>query len=1523
MERLRDRYRVLREVPGARPVAVFRALDRVLDIEVALKTLPVDHALAPALVEEGRRHHPLRHPGLVHVTTRFTGMLGFDDRPVLGFATAWAAGPNLLDWARERSDHERLAAIAELARTLDWLRRRGWLHLDVKPDNLVMLDGRPVLLDLGSALPVGALAASAGGTLGYAAPEIVAGQAPDSTSDLFSVGVLLFELLAGQRPHRAEGSELRRAVLEDRRVPLAELRPDLDPRVVELCEGLLAAEASARPEGPEAVLDALAELGVFPSASMLPVGEAPYLGREDALEAFRTLIDIDDPRPIAVLGESGLGRQRLIREHMAQLELGDGAWCLDLTQAQGGRLSGLERFARVLGAPGTVGDPRLATWGQRLRPQSGAVYAGRWGPDLAEQAELLGHLARSGLRVLFTAGRVPAGCAVFGPPPVDVSVIRRLAVWWGLHVGEVEPAAREAGGRVGFFLERLLTPEVDVSALPDEVRSAWPALSVLPVPLRPALADALPAELRSAWEQAVASGLFVAHDRGYVPTVLLGEGPPASRSLADWGQCLLASEMAFTPAERALVAARTGQVQVAAEWLAGIHHDFASVADVAEVAALLVPHGDRNALHLAAVKAHKERDHARRDALIARLPASDPFRPVLEAVRLKAGMARAPVEAILSDWLDTYGDHPRVRGEWLSAIGGLQPRDYAGVLVRAAQWQEDPEIDDAFLETGAGSSALLNALALLVDEPGNRERLREACAPLVQRALGRGDLCRRRFYSLGKALLALGDVENRIAVGEAAVRRLDQIGSVLDIGNARAWLGSDLMDLNRADWARTLLLEAKSLVQQSGSVLYLCDVLNDLSELEISCRRMPTALRYLNELERLQERVPEVDRPSTLAACHVLRAEYLLAMGRPEEARRLMERMQWDAVSPGVMRNWCTVVLADAWNGVGLHGRVLEVDLDPESIPSPNTRRRFLLARGRAHLAAARQLLEPIAIEAPEEPDPMVRQSVGLTLLTAAGEDLDPDSFGQRRERLARATTLLSGEERARAVALRERLLEGPGAALEQIVQLIESIGDGPRMLEHIAQVVSDALSANRVLVMLRMPGLGRQLTSLEISGQESAGLAPEIWRRVRRPDDVWLADDAFADPNLRRMSATVRTFEIKSVVAVAIPREGEVIGALYVDDVHRSGRFGDSDVAILKRLASAIGKVAEVMPARPRSDGLTVHDVYGVYTCDADMARRAKASLQRAASTPQTNLLLCGGTGVGKTWMARRVATEVLGLDGLVEVVMHPGPTEMLVSRLWGTRRGDFTGAVERAGAIFQAWRQNRALFIDELQNLDEVGQRVLLPLLELPHRRFGSLTSGVRELDRPLHIILGTNAVVKDGAWSQVFREDLWYRISPIRIELPPLEVRGREAVYRHLEDLLNERGMPAPEVVFERGALQRLVTHTWPGNLRTLGSIADQAAFRFGVDGRPIPPSALEDMGLRERMDEQRAKPGGRESPALMTAQARAVLEALERHDYMQSAAAEELGLSKYALHRKLKKLELLDHVREKRHARKRDA
>jgi transcriptional regulator with GAF, ATPase, and Fis domain len=492
--------------------------------------------------------------------------------------------------------------------------------------------------------------------------------------------------------------------------------------------------------------------------------------------------------------------------------------------------------------------------------------------------------------------------------------------------------------------------------------------------------------------------------------------------------------------------------------------------------------------------------------------------------------------------------------------------------------------------------------------------------------------------------------------------------------------------------------------------------------------------------------------------------------------------------------------------------------------------------------------------------------------------------------------------------------LSGPGAALESIVALTEAMGDPAGFPRALSRVVREALGAHRALIMVRVPGLGPQLGYEELSGEEAAGIAEEVLSHVRFADDVWQADDAFADPALREASQTVRTFELKSLLGVAIPYPGsnDAIGALYVDDLHRTQRFGPNEVQALQRLARAVGRVVGLLPSlQPKPFQAAPRQVLGVWV-GPDRAAGLEAIKERLkGSVGPQNILLSGPTGVGKTVLARRLATECLGLEGVEEVALRRGDTALMVTQLMGSLKGDFTDSVNRDGAIQRAMRERKALFLDEVQTLDHDQQQTLLPLLDVPQRRFGRLTDSAREVSGTLHVILATNASVDESRWSELFRDDLWYRMSRVHVALVPLRERGFEVVYESLKSLLALQGAPRPEQVFEPAALERATRYDWPGNLRQLAAFVEEVALRHKRGDTPIPVEALSLLGLgRERSI---GVPQGRSQRWDNTAKVETVLAALRRHQFVQLKAARDLRMSRSSLNKFLKRHGLLEQVK----------
>ncbi|MDH3255629.1 MAG: protein kinase [Acidobacteriota bacterium] len=251
------RYEILRLLGIGSMGAVYLARDPLIDRQVAVKTLSSDVAVDAAqltllrerLLNEARSAGALRHPGIVTV---YDVMEEDDGR--ISIAMEYVEGTTL----RSRLDHHEplpldfaLRTISSLAEALDYAHARGVVHRDVKPANILLTaDGSVKVADFGIASLRGTDLAgelNALGTPNYLAPERILGSEADERSDVYALGVILYEVLTRRLPFQGQTmGELARKVLQETHTDPRELRPDLSARMVEILATALAKEPESR-----------------------------------------------------------------------------------------------------------------------------------------------------------------------------------------------------------------------------------------------------------------------------------------------------------------------------------------------------------------------------------------------------------------------------------------------------------------------------------------------------------------------------------------------------------------------------------------------------------------------------------------------------------------------------------------------------------------------------------------------------------------------------------------------------------------------------------------------------------------------------------------------------------------------------------------------------------------------------------------------------------------------------------------------------------------------------------------------------------------------------------------------------------------------------------------------------------------------------------------------------------------------------------------------------------------------------
>lgn len=291
----------------------------------------------------------------------------------------------------------------------------------------------------------------------------------------------------------------------------------------------------------------------------------------------------------------------------------------------------------------------------------------------------------------------------------------------------------------------------------------------------------------------------------------------------------------------------------------------------------------------------------------------------------------------------------------------------------------------------------------------------------------------------------------------------------------------------------------------------------------------------------------------------------------------------------------------------------------------------------------------------------------------------------------------------------------------------------------------------------------------------------------------------------------------------------------------------------------------------------------------------RIRILIERAAPT-DANVLILGENGTGKEIVAREIHRLSRRADRpMVSIDLGATSETLFESELFGHVKGAFTGAAgERIGRLKAA--DKSTLFLDEIGNLPLHLQPKLLTALE---QRQVVPVGANKAVPIDVRVIAATNIAADQLSDGTRFRQDLLFRLNTIEIELPPLRQR-RDDISLLLDHYLRlyERKYDRPERELPPAALEELIEHDWPGNVRALRHAAERAVIMAEKDRY-----RTEDFPLPRRV--QSAPTAANETLNLDQLEKQMIERALRMHHFNISLAAAELGLSRGALYRRMEK------------------
>jgi len=293
------------------------------------------------------------------------------------------------------------------------------------------------------------------------------------------------------------------------------------------------------------------------------------------------------------------------------------------------------------------------------------------------------------------------------------------------------------------------------------------------------------------------------------------------------------------------------------------------------------------------------------------------------------------------------------------------------------------------------------------------------------------------------------------------------------------------------------------------------------------------------------------------------------------------------------------------------------------------------------------------------------------------------------------------------------------------------------------------------------------------------------------------------------------------------------------------------------------------------------------------DKMKQIREKIKKVAATT-SSILIFGESGTGKELVANLIHYNSDRPGKLIPINCSAFPSELLESELFGYKEGAFTGANRDKKGLFVAANKG-TLFLDEISTLPmELQPKILRAIQEMSFTPLGS----TKEVEVDVRIISATNENIEGLVENGNFREDLFYRLNVIPIEIPPLRERKEDILplVQHFNKKISER-LNVRERTFTDGAYEKLMNYKWTGNVRELENLLERLIVL--EDSELIDASAIpEEFSSRSKVDRLN----------LEEIERKTIKKALEISKKDKNRAADLLGIHPSTLYRKIKKLNM---------------